>query len=108
LKISAKKGCFLSFEWEKANFTTFDPPRKILEKSPNSPPWKKSFRRPCLFCWRSVSKLKLIKKYLRSSMSTLQLRSLATLFVEQQLTDNINLDVAIEEFANKKARKLYV
>jgi len=41
-------------------------------------------------------------------MSTLQLRSLATLFVEQQLTDNINLDVAIEEFANKKARKLYV
>jgi len=30
LKISAKKGCFLSFEWEKTNFTTFSPPRKIL------------------------------------------------------------------------------
>jgi len=45
LKISAKKGCFLSFEWDKINFTTFSPPRKILEKSPNTP-WKKSFRRP--------------------------------------------------------------
>jgi len=28
LKISAKKGCFLSFEWEKTNFTAFGPPGK--------------------------------------------------------------------------------
>jgi len=41
-------------------------------------------------------------------MSTLRLRSLATLFVEQHLTENINLDIAIEEFANKKARKVTV
>jgi len=41
-------------------------------------------------------------------MSTLRLRSLATLFVEQQLTENINLDIAIEEFANKEARKVTV
>jgi len=34
LKFSAKKGCFLNFEGEKSNLTTFDPP------------WKKSFRRP--------------------------------------------------------------
>jgi len=26
LKISPKKGCFLSFEWEKTTFTTFIPP----------------------------------------------------------------------------------
>ena len=26
LKIFSKKGCFLSFEWEKANFATFDLP----------------------------------------------------------------------------------
>jgi len=26
LKISAKKGCLLSFKWEKTNFTTFGPP----------------------------------------------------------------------------------
>jgi len=37
-------------------------------------------------------------------MSSLQL----TLFVEQQLTENTNLDTAIEEFARKKARKVTV
>jgi len=38
-------------------------------------------------CERRFSKLKLIKNYLRSSMSTLRLRNLATLSIEQQLTD---------------------
>jgi len=41
-------------------------------------------------------------------MSTLRLRNLATLSIEQQLTDNINFDIAIEAFANKKARKVSV
>jgi len=59
-------------------------------------------------CERSFSKLKLIKNCLRSSMSTLRLRNLATLSSEQQLTDKINFDIAIEEFANKKARKVAV
>jgi len=36
------------------------------------------------------------------------LRNLATLSIEQQLTDNINFDIAIEELANKKARKVTV
>jgi len=40
------QGCFLRFEWEKTNFTTFGPPRKILEKPLVVPPWKKSLRRP--------------------------------------------------------------
>ena len=34
------------------------------------------------------------------------MRNLATLSIEQQLTDEINFDIAIEEFANKKARKV--
>jgi len=38
-EIFSKKGCF--------HFTTFNPPGKILEKSPSAPPRKKSFRRPC-------------------------------------------------------------
>jgi len=29
-------------------------------------------------------------------------------FVEQQLTDKINFDIAIEEFAKKKSRKITV
>jgi len=41
-------------------------------------------------------------------MSTLRLGNLATLCVEQQLTNKINFDIAIEEFANKKARKVTV
>ena len=61
-------------------------------------------------CERSFSKLNLIKNYLRSnySMSTLWLRNLATLSTEKQLTDNINFDIAVEEFANHKARKVTV
>ena len=39
-------------------------------------------------------------------MSTLQLRNLAILSIEQQLTVEINFDIVIEEFANKKARKV--
>jgi len=42
----ANKGCFLTFEWEKTNFTTFGPPRKFLEKSSRGTLWQKSFRRP--------------------------------------------------------------
>ena len=45
---------------------------------------------------------------LRSSMSTLRLRNLATLSIEQQVTDEINFDIAIEAFAKKEARKITV
>jgi len=33
-EIFSKKGCFLSFEWEKSNFTTFGPALKNLGKIP--------------------------------------------------------------------------
>jgi len=39
-------------------------------------------------------------------VSTLRLRYLATLSMEQRLTDTINFDIAIEEFANKKSKKV--
>jgi len=56
----------------------------------------------------SFSKLKLIKNYLRSSMSTLQFRNLAILSIKQQLTDDINFDIvlSLKNFASKKARKV--
>ena len=39
-------------------------------------------------------------------MSTLPLRNLAILSRKQQLTGEINFDIAIEDFANKKEEKL--
>jgi len=39
-------------------------------------------------------------------MNTLRYRNLVILSNEQQLTDKLNFDIAIEEFANKKARKV--
>jgi len=53
LKILAEKGCFLSFQWEKTNITTF-PPRRNFEKSPSAPPGKIlptpiPFYKPCVF-----------------------------------------------------------
>ena len=59
-------------------------------------------------CERRFSKLSMITNFLRSRMRTLWLRNLATLSIEQQLTGNINFDIAIEEFAGSKARKVTV
>jgi len=41
-------------------------------------------------------------------MSTLRLSNLAILPIEQQLTDKIYFGIAVEEFANKKARNVTV
>ena len=57
---------------------------------------------------RTFSKLNLIKNYVRSSMSTFPLRNLAILSRKQQLTGEINFDIAIEEIASKKAIKVIV
>jgi len=57
-------------------------------------------------CERSFSKLKLIKNCLRSSMSTLRMRNLAIPSIEQQLTDEIHFDIAVEELLTKRQEKL--
>ncbi|GFX01116.1 hypothetical protein TNCV_4580821 [Trichonephila clavipes] len=49
---------------------------------------------------RSFSKLKLIKNYLRSTMSMLRLTNLATLAIEHDI--HINIDKCIKDFALKK------
>ena len=49
LKSLAKKGCFFQFRGVNNKFHRFwTPLEKFLGKSPTVPPWKKSFRRPCL------------------------------------------------------------
>lgn len=57
---------------------------------------------------RSFSVLKRIKNYLRSTMCQMRLTSLGTLAVESELAKQVNFDVIIESFANKKARKAAV
>ena len=57
---------------------------------------------------RSFSVLIRIKNYLRSTMCQMRLTSLGTLAVESELAKQVNYDVLIESFANKKARKAAV
>jgi len=57
-------------------------------------------------CERSFSKLKLIKNYLRSTMSSLRLSNLAILSIEREVTDSIDFEDVITEFANRKSRKV--
>lgn len=55
---------------------------------------------------RSFSRLKLIKTYLRSSMSQERLTSLATLSIEADTTPKVNFEEIIHDVAGLKARKI--
>lgn len=55
---------------------------------------------------RSFSRLKLIKTYLRSSVSQERLTSLATLSIEADTSAKLNIDEIIDDFAGLKARKV--
>lgn len=57
---------------------------------------------------RSFSKLKLIKNYLRSTMSQERLTNLATISIEEAILDHIDIHETIKDFANKKARKVEI
>jgi hypothetical protein len=53
---------------------------------------------------RSFSKLKLLKNYLRSTMSQEGLNGLATLCIEKRLLDEININTIINDFASRNVR----
>ncbi len=55
---------------------------------------------------RSFSKLKLIKNYLRSTMSQDRLVGLATISIESELASSLDIENMICQFAKKKARKM--
>ena len=50
---------------------------------------------------RSFSKLKLLKNYLRSTMSQERLNGLAMCCIEKTMLDSIDLDTLIDDFASK-------
>uniref|UniRef100_A0A8I6X0X1 HAT C-terminal dimerisation domain-containing protein n=1 Tax=Hordeum vulgare subsp. vulgare TaxID=112509 RepID=A0A8I6X0X1_HORVV len=54
---------------------------------------------------RSFSKLKLLKIYLRSTMSQERLNGLAMCCIEKNMLDNIKLDTVIADFASKNPQR---
>ena len=54
---------------------------------------------------RSFFKLKLIKPYLRTTMSQERLSGLAMISIENEYLDKLNYDDLIEEFASKNAKR---
>ena len=55
---------------------------------------------------RSFSKLKLIKSYLRSTMSQERLTGLAILSIEKEMVAKLEYKTLINTFATQKARKI--
>lgn len=54
---------------------------------------------------RSFSKLKIIKNYLRSTMTQNRLSGLAMISIEHKVCDSINLSEIIKDFAEQKVRR---
>jgi hypothetical protein len=54
---------------------------------------------------RSFSKLKLLRNYLRSTISQERLSGLATCTIEKDILDDIDLDTVIEDFASRNAHR---
>ena len=57
---------------------------------------------------KSFPKLKLIKSYLRSTMSQERLSSLAIISINHTITEQISYDEVIDDFASKKVRRVRV
>ena len=56
---------------------------------------------------RSFSKLKLLKNYLRSTMSQERLNGLATLCIEKILVDEIDIDTIVSDFASQNVSRKF-
>jgi hypothetical protein len=56
---------------------------------------------------RSFFKLKLLKNYLRSTMSQERLNGLATCSIEKDILANIDLNIVLNDFASRNAGRSY-
>jgi hypothetical protein len=54
---------------------------------------------------RTFSKLKLLRNYMRSTMSQERLNGLAILCIEKKLLDEIDIDTMVTNFASKNVRR---
>lgn len=55
---------------------------------------------------RSFSKLKLLKSYLRSTMTQERLSGLALIAIENDILENVSYEELIEEFIPRNARRM--
>ncbi|PWA94989.1 zinc finger MYM-type protein 1 [Artemisia annua] len=55
---------------------------------------------------RSFSKLKLLKSYLRSTMSQERLNGLALIAIENDILESVNYEMLIDNFATKNAKRM--
>jgi hypothetical protein len=55
---------------------------------------------------RSFSKLKLLKSYLRSTMTQERLNSLATIAIESEMLEKIDYEYIIEDFISKNTHRI--
>lgn len=95
--------------WTILQFLRFIVKWDFLESLPNLALCLRLFLTICVSvasCERSFSKLKLIKNYLRSTMSQARLNSLAIISIENEHAQNVNFDHVINKFADAKARKV--
>ncbi|KAG6392676.1 hypothetical protein SASPL_146900 [Salvia splendens] len=57
---------------------------------------------------RSFSKLKLLKNYLRSTMSQDRLNGIATCSIEKGILENVDLNIVLADFASRNARRSFL
>ena len=57
---------------------------------------------------RSLSKLKLLRNCLRTTMLQERLNGLAMCSIEKDILDNIDLDTIINDFASRNARRSFI
>ena len=59
----------------------------------------------CSIRRKKFFKVKLLKSYLRSSMSQERLNDLAILCIKKNMLENIDIDTIINDFASRNARR---